>query len=134
MIMGFILPDWPCFGPAGRGCPDIERRGFPLSSGASLKVNRPSSVATKDTRATAQEGEEMSHKIGFVAVLLITSSLTAGSLIAFPLGPPTMPPDRGAGTLTMLVDWVVSVFSSSPPVEKPPQSKMATQLDPDGNH
>jgi hypothetical protein len=42
--------------------------------------------------------------------------------------------DRKASVLATLVDWVASVFSSSPPVEKPPQPKMGTQLDPDGHH
>jgi hypothetical protein len=77
----------------------------------------------------------MSRKIRFAVAALIISSLTAGSLSAFPLGHSTMPADRGAGTLTLFVGWVASLFSWDPPrAEKPPQPKMATQLDPDGHH
>jgi hypothetical protein len=77
----------------------------------------------------------MSHKIRFVIASLIISSLTAGSLSAFPLGHPMRPADREAGALTMFVDWVASLFSWSPQhAERPAQSKMATQLDPDGHH
>ena len=75
----------------------------------------------------------MSRKIRFVMASLIISSLTAGSLSAFPLGHPTMPTDREAGAFTLMVDWVASLFSwSLPDAERPPQSKAASQLDPDG--
>jgi hypothetical protein len=77
----------------------------------------------------------MSRKIRLAIASLIISSLTAGSLNAFPLGHPTMPADREAGPLTLFVGWVSSLFSWSPPQpEKPPQSKkdVANQLDPNG--
>jgi hypothetical protein len=77
----------------------------------------------------------MSRKIRFAIASLIISSLTAGSLSAFPLGHPMMPADREAGALTLFVGWVASLFSwSQPHAERPPQSKMGTQLDPDGHH
>jgi hypothetical protein len=79
----------------------------------------------------------MSRKIRFAIASLIISSLTAGSLSAFPLGYPTMPADREAGALTLFVDWVASLFSWSPPqAAKPPRSpysKYASQLDPNGD-
>lgn len=76
----------------------------------------------------------MSRKIRFAFASLIIFSLTAGNLSAFPLGHPTMPADREAGVLTLVVDWVASVFSSNPPpAEKLPKSKeVASQLDPNG--
>jgi hypothetical protein len=76
----------------------------------------------------------MSRKIRFAIASLIISSLTAGSLSAFPLGHPAMPADREAGALTLFVGWVSSLFSWSPPhAAKPPQSKVANQLDPNGS-
>jgi hypothetical protein len=43
--------------------------------------------------------------------------------------------DREAGVLTLVVDWVASVFSSNPPpAEKRPKSTLASQLDPNGGH
>jgi hypothetical protein len=76
----------------------------------------------------------MSRKIRFAIALLIISSLTAGTLKAVPLGHPTMPADREAGAFTLFVDWVVSLFSSSPPpAERLPRSKVASQLDPNGH-
>ncbi len=77
----------------------------------------------------------MSRKIRFVMASLIISSLTAGSLSAFPLGHRTMPTDREGGALTLFVGWVASFFSWSPPhPEKPSPSKkdVASQLDPNG--
>ena len=75
----------------------------------------------------------MSRKIRFAIASLIIYSLSAGSLSAFPLGHPTMPTDREAGAFTLMVDWVVDLFSQSlPDAEKPPRSKAASQLDPDG--
>ena len=77
----------------------------------------------------------MSRKIRFAIASLIISSLTAGGLNAFPLGHPAMPADREAGTLTLFVNWVVSLFSSNPPpAERLPQSKLASQMDPNGGH
>jgi hypothetical protein len=128
MIMVFILPDWPCFGPDAEDCPDIKRRR------AQKTISSPR-VPKEDTRETVQEGEEMSRKIRFAIASLIIFSLTAGSLSAFPLGHPTMPEDREAGALTLFVGWVASLFSWSPPhSEKPSQSKkdVASQLDPNG--
>lgn len=80
----------------------------------------------------------MSHKIRFAIALLIIYSLTAGSLSAFPLGHPTMPTGREPGAFTLLVSWVASLFSASPPhaAQPPgsPYSKYASQLDPNGGH
>ena len=77
----------------------------------------------------------MSRKIRFAIASLIISSLTAGSLSAFPLGQPTMSTDRETGAFTLFVGWVASLFSSSSPQgAKPPQPKAASQLDPDGHH
>lgn len=78
----------------------------------------------------------MCRKIRFAIASLIISSLTAGSLSAFPLGQPTMPTGRGAGALTLFVDWVASLFWSPPQAAKPPRSpysKYASQLDPNGD-
>ena len=79
----------------------------------------------------------MSHKIRFAIASLIISSLTAGSLSAFPLGPPAMPADREASALTLVVGWVSALFSWIPPhAAKPPRSphsKYANQLDPNGD-
>jgi hypothetical protein len=78
----------------------------------------------------------MSRKIRFAIASLIISSLTAGSLSAFPLGHPMVPADREAGAITAFIDWVASLFSWSPPhAAEPPQaphSKVASQLDPNG--
>jgi hypothetical protein len=79
----------------------------------------------------------MSRKIRLAATLLIVLSLTAGRLSAFPLGHSPVFADRDNGALTIFVDWVASLFSWHQPQGKTPrhaQSKMATQLDPDGNH
>ena len=77
----------------------------------------------------------MSRKIRFAIASLIISSLTAGSLSAFPLGHPMMPEDRGASVFTLFVDWVASVFSSNPPpAERLQKSSLASQLDPNGGH
>ena len=79
----------------------------------------------------------MSRKIRFAIASLIISSLTAGSLSAFPLGHPTRPAGREAGALTLFVGWVSSLFSWSPPQAakppRPPHSKIANQLDPNGD-
>jgi len=76
----------------------------------------------------------MSRKIRFAIASLIISSLTAGSLSAFPLGHPTRPTDREAGALTLFAGWISSLFSwSPPPAERLPQSKLAGQLDPNGD-
>jgi hypothetical protein len=76
----------------------------------------------------------MSRKIRFVIASLIISSLTAGTLSAVPLGHPTMPMDSEAGAITLFVGWVASLFSWNPPDAGPPQSKVASQLDPNGDH
>ena len=74
----------------------------------------------------------MSRKIRFAIASLIISSLTAGSLNAFPLGHPTMPADREAGALTLFVGWVVLPFLLEPAAAaKPPRSphsKIASQI------
>jgi hypothetical protein len=47
-----------------------------------------------------------------------------------------MPTGRGAGALTLFVDWVASLFWSPPQAAKPPRSphsKYASQLDPNGD-
>ena len=80
----------------------------------------------------------MSRKIRLAIASLIIYSLTAGSLSAFPLGHPMMTANREAGALTLLAGWVASLFSWSPPhAAKPPRSpdsKYASQLDPNGGH
>jgi hypothetical protein len=79
----------------------------------------------------------MSRKVRFTAASLIVFSLTAGSLSAVPLSHPTAFAGRGTDTLTLFVDWMVGLFSGDRPRAKAPrprQSKMATQLDPDGHH
>jgi len=76
----------------------------------------------------------MSRKIRFAIASLIISSLTAGSLSAFPLGHPTRPTDREAGALTLFAGWISSLFSWSPShAAKSPHSKVASQLDPNGD-
>ena len=79
----------------------------------------------------------MSRKIRFAIASLIIYSLTAGSLSAFPLGPPAVPADREGGALTLFVGWVSSLFSwSLPHTAKPPRSphsKYASQMDPNGD-
>lgn len=79
----------------------------------------------------------MSRKIRFAAALLILGSLTCGSLSAFPLEHRTVLAQEGAGTLTVLVDWVASLFSWKRVQGTAPrhaQPKIASQLDPDGHH
>lgn len=79
----------------------------------------------------------MSRKIRFAAALLILASLTCGNLSAFPLEHPIGLGHEGTGTLTVLVAWVASLFSwerAQGKAPKHPRPKMATQLDPDGQH
>jgi hypothetical protein len=79
----------------------------------------------------------MSRKIRLAAALLMVSSLTSGSLNAFPLAHSPVFADRGTGSLTTLVNWIGSFSSGAKPhgkVPKPVRSKIASQLDPDGNH
>jgi hypothetical protein len=82
------------------------------------------------------EGEEMSRKIRFAVALLILSSLSLGSLSALPLNPAQAIGQEG-GVLVAVVDWVASVFSLDRSHAKAPRhsrSKIAAQLDPDGQH
>jgi hypothetical protein len=79
----------------------------------------------------------MTGKIRFGAALLVVSALTCGSLGASPLSHRAMPGDGGVPGLTALVDWVSSVLSWGRlhgKTPKPPRSKYASQMDPDGNH
>lgn len=78
----------------------------------------------------------MSRKLQFVAVLLILSSLSLGTLNAMPLHPAPASLHEG-GALVAVMDWIASLFSwgeSHGNIPKHPQSKYASQLDPNGNH
>jgi hypothetical protein len=79
----------------------------------------------------------MSRKLQFVAALLILSSLSLGTLNALPLHPAPAPTHEG-GALMAIVDWMISLFSWEGPhgdkAPKHPQTKYASQLDPDGHH
>jgi len=79
----------------------------------------------------------MSRKLHFVAALLILSSLSLGTLHAWPLHPvPAVSHERGV--LAAVMDWAASLFSldrSQAKAPKPPQStKYASQMDPNGGH
>jgi hypothetical protein len=78
----------------------------------------------------------MTGKTRFGAALLIVSTMTCGSLGASPLSHRAMLGDDGTPTLTALVDWVSSLFWGGlhGKTPKPPRSKYASQVDPDGNH
>jgi hypothetical protein len=79
----------------------------------------------------------MSPKVRFAAALVILTSLFCGGLNALPLGPRATPAEESAGVLTELVQWIVSFFSESRPDGKAPeypQTRIGSQLDPDGNH
>jgi hypothetical protein len=78
----------------------------------------------------------MSRKLQFVAALLILSSLSLGTLNALPL-PPAHAVSHEGGVLVAVVDWVTSLFSwdrSQAKAPRPPRSKIAVQVDPDGSH
>jgi len=78
----------------------------------------------------------MSRKLRFVAVPLILSSLSLGTLNALPLHPGHAASHEG-GVLVAVVDWIASLFSwdrSHSKSPRHPQSKVAAQLDPDGSH
>jgi hypothetical protein len=78
----------------------------------------------------------MSRKLNFIVALLILSSLCLGTLNALPLHPAPASVHEG-GVLVTVVDWITSLFSWGKPhgnVPKHPQSKYASQLDPNGNH
>jgi hypothetical protein len=79
----------------------------------------------------------MFYKFRFVAVFLIISAVTCGSLSAFPLGHRTVLAQDGTGTLTAVADWVVSLFSWDRvhgKAPKHPLTKGTAQIDPDGSH
>jgi hypothetical protein len=79
----------------------------------------------------------MSRTIRLIAVLLFLSSLGLGALSAMPLNHPAVPADGRAGSLMAAVDWVASLFSWDKPhgkVRKPLPTKVAVQVDPDGQH
>ena len=78
----------------------------------------------------------MSRKHQFVAALLILSSLSLGTLNALPLNPAPATVHEG-GALVAVMEWVTSLLSWGKPhgnTPKHPRSKIANQLDPDGNH
>ena len=78
----------------------------------------------------------MYSKIRCAAAVLIVSTLTCGSLSAFPLTQARALGEREVPTLTQIVDWVVSLFVSDGAQGKAPRhprAKYASQVDPDGS-
>lgn len=79
----------------------------------------------------------MFPRIRIVAALLVMSLLLSTGLNAAPSRPHSVPREDQAGLLERLVEWVAVIFSPAEPGDRgpePAQAKIATQLDPDGNH
>jgi hypothetical protein len=78
----------------------------------------------------------MSGKIRFAAAALIVSAMTCGSLSASTLGRRAPHGDEGS-TITAFVNWMASLLpwgGTHGKAPKIPCSKIAAQMDPDGNH
>lgn len=79
----------------------------------------------------------MFPRIRIVTALLVMSLLLSTSLNAALSRPRLVPRADQAGLLERLVEWVAAVLSPAEPEDRgpePAQTKIATQLDPDGNH
>ena len=79
----------------------------------------------------------MSSKLRGAAAVLIVSAMTCGSLSAISLEPRASLGDTGTFSLNAIVHWMAHVFSWGEPhgkLPKPPRSKVAVQVDPDGHH
>jgi hypothetical protein len=103
--------------------------------GVSITVKRQSPGSTGAARVDCLEGEDMSRKLQFVAVLLILSSLSLGTLNALPLPQPRVAPQE-EGRLLAVVDWLASFLPASKPHGKVPnhsRPKSSYAVDPNGS-